>query len=297
MDPFSSEGELLTIHNLFHGGRYSAVINHDTSGLSAENSIPSRVYKIRSQIATGQAAEVAAELEGEDSPDLAVLKAFAEYSQGDTEDAIHTVESLVGSSSDNTTVQIIGATVLHLEGRSEEALTLLSKHQGSLEAVALVVQIRLSQNRTDLALKEVLNAKRWAQDSLLVNLAESWVGLRIGGEKYQQAYYVYEELAQAPSTSTPSALIGQAVAELHLGRLPEAEVALQQALEKDPKHADALANMIVLSILAGKESNEFNEHLSLLRDAAPSHPFLTNVAQKSELFDRAAARYTARVRA
>lgn len=82
-----------------------------------------------------------------------------------------------------------------------------------------------------------------------------------GGEKYQQAYYVYEELAQAPSTSTPSALIGQAVAELHLGRLPEAEVALQQALEKDPKHADALANMIVLSILAGKESNEFNEHL------------------------------------
>jgi len=46
-------------------------------------------------------------------------------------------------------------------------------------SVALVVQIRLSQNRTDLALKEVLNAKRWAQDSLLVNLAESWVGLRI----------------------------------------------------------------------------------------------------------------------
>jgi len=43
--------------------------------------------------------------------------------------------------------------------------------------------------------------------------------------------------------------------------LPEAEVALQQALEKDPKHPDALANMIVLSILAGKESNEFNEHL------------------------------------
>jgi len=102
--------------------------------LSAENSIPSRVYKIRSQIATGQAAKVAAELEGEDSPDLAVLKAFSEYSQGNTEDAIQTVESLVGLSSDNATVQIIGATILHLEGRSEEALTLLSKHQGSLEA-------------------------------------------------------------------------------------------------------------------------------------------------------------------
>lgn len=46
-------------------------------------------------------------------------------------------------------------------------------------SVALIIQIHLQQNRTDLALKEVQAAKRWAQDSLLVNLAESWVGMRI----------------------------------------------------------------------------------------------------------------------
>ncbi len=46
-------------------------------------------------------------------------------------------------------------------------------------SVALIVQIHLQQNRTELALKEVNAAKRWAQDSLLVNLAESWVGLRL----------------------------------------------------------------------------------------------------------------------
>jgi coatomer protein complex subunit epsilon len=46
-------------------------------------------------------------------------------------------------------------------------------------SVALIVQIHLQQNRSDLALKEVQAAKRWAQDSLLVNLAESWVGLRV----------------------------------------------------------------------------------------------------------------------
>lgn len=46
-------------------------------------------------------------------------------------------------------------------------------------SVALIVQIHLQQNRSDLALKEVQAAKRWAQDSLLVNLAESWVGLRL----------------------------------------------------------------------------------------------------------------------
>lgn len=48
-----------------------------------------------------------------------------------------------------------------------------------MEAVALIVQIQLQQNRTDLAVKEVAAARRWAQDSLLVNLAESWVGLRV----------------------------------------------------------------------------------------------------------------------
>lgn len=46
-------------------------------------------------------------------------------------------------------------------------------------SVSLIVQIHLQQNRSDLALKEVQAAKRWAQDSLLVNIAESWVGLRV----------------------------------------------------------------------------------------------------------------------
>ena len=49
----------------------------------------------------------------------------------------------------------------------------------AVHSVALTVQIQLQQNKTDLALREVQNARRWAQDSLLVNLAEAWVGLRI----------------------------------------------------------------------------------------------------------------------
>ena len=46
-------------------------------------------------------------------------------------------------------------------------------------SVALIVQVHLQQNRSDLALKEVQAAKRWAEDSLLVNLAESCVGMRV----------------------------------------------------------------------------------------------------------------------
>jgi len=163
-----------------------------------------------------------------------------------------------------------------------------------VEAVSLVVQIQLQQNRTDLALKEVLAARRWAQDSLLVNIAESWVGLRVGGEKYQQAFYVFEELAQAPSTSAPLSLISQAIAEIHLGRYDEAEAALKQAIDKDPKNEDAIANQVVLAVLSGKDPKDLAK---LLKEANPDHTYLKGVEEKSDIFDKAAAKYSAKVAA
>ena len=87
-------------------------------------------------------------------------------------------------------MQVCAGTVLAAHGKFEEALALLAKHQGNLEAVALVVQIHLMQNRTDLALKEVQAAKRWAQDNLLINLAESWVGLRVVSTALANSFFV-----------------------------------------------------------------------------------------------------------
>lgn len=75
------------------------------------------------------------DLEGEtDVPDLAAVAAFAEYTEGEKATAVAAIEGLVESASDNATVQILGATVLQREGRSDEALAVLAKHQGSLEA-------------------------------------------------------------------------------------------------------------------------------------------------------------------
>ncbi|KAI9778181.1 MAG: hypothetical protein M1835_004988 [Candelina submexicana] len=293
MDPFSPEGELLNIQNAFHTGEYQTVLDTSTSSLSTQSALPARILKLRAQIALGNTNEALADIEGEeDVPDLAAVKAYAQYTAGNTSKALQTVEQLATDAAENATVQVLGGTVLQAEGRSEEALALLSKHQGSLEAVALIVQIHLVQNRTDLALKEVQAARRWAQDSLLVNLAESWVGLRVGGEKYQAAFYVFEELAQAPSTTSTKSLVGQAVAELHLGRLPEAEAALQQAMEKNPKDAEVIANTIVLNVISGKDVGELVESL---RSTAPQHAFLSDLEEKSVLFDKAASKYSAKV--
>ncbi|KAF5231934.1 hypothetical protein FAUST_8981 [Fusarium austroamericanum] len=294
MDPYSTEGELINIHNYFHQGQYQEVVDFDTSSFSPDNALPVRVLVLRARLALGQAEDVLDEVKGESEPEFQALGALAELNLGKTDSAVQTIEKLVSLAADNTTVQVIGGTVLQAAGKSEEALALLTQHQGSLDAVSLIVQIHLQQNRTDLALKEVSAARRWAQDSLLVNLAESWVGLRVGGEKYQQAFYVYEELAQAPSTSSVRSLVSQAVCELHLGRTEEAQAALDQALEKDANNADALANLLVLNVISGNKSDEFTQKL---QSAKPDHQYLVDLEEKSALFDRAATKYSPKVSA
>ncbi|KAF2972942.1 hypothetical protein GQX73_g608 [Xylaria multiplex] len=295
MDPYSAEGELINIHNHFHQGQFQEVIDFDTSSLSSENEVPARVLIQRARIALGQAKDVLADVKGETSePEFAAVAALAQSALGQVDVAAQAIEKLAQSAGDNQTVQVLGGIVLQAAGKSDEALALLSKHSGSLDATALITQIHLQQNRADLAVKEVAAARRWAQDSLLVNLAESWVGLRMGGEKYQQAFYVFEELAQAPATSSIVTLVSQAVCELHLGRVEEAQTALEQALQKQPDYADAIANLLVLTVITGKDPAELT---SSLKKTAPQHPLLTDLEEKSDLFDKAASKFSAKAAA
>lgn len=131
MDPYSAEGELINIHNHFHQGQYQEVVDFDTSSFSADNALPARVLVLRARIALGQAKDVVAEVKGAEEPDLEVLGAYAEYSLGKTDAALKTVEKLASSAADNVTVQVVGGTVLQAAGKSEEAIALLSQHQGS----------------------------------------------------------------------------------------------------------------------------------------------------------------------
>ena len=127
--------ELLNIHNAFHQGQYTTVIDFDTSSLSSENKTPARILQLRARIAIGQAKEVLTNIGREgNAVDFAAVKAFAQYSLGSTSDDVSEVETLIETDSENTTVQLLGGTVLQAAGKTEEALSLLSKHQGSLEA-------------------------------------------------------------------------------------------------------------------------------------------------------------------
>ena len=134
-----------------------------------------------------------------------------------------------------------------------------------------------------------------------------------GGDRYQQAFYVFEELAQAPSTSSVRTLVSQAVAELHLGRTEEAQAALEQAMKKEPSFAEAIANLLVLSVITGKDATDVtksvpprplvtvegfaNGSCRNLEKVDAQHPLLADLAEKSELFDKAATKYKAKVAA
>ena len=131
MDPYSTESELINIQNHFHQGQYDAVIDYDTSTLSPENQTAAQVLILRAKLGIGAVDEVAAEVKGAAEPELAAVGALAAYELGQTDAAVGVVEKLVESSSDNPVVQVLGGIVLQRAGKSEDALSLLSKHEGN----------------------------------------------------------------------------------------------------------------------------------------------------------------------
>jgi hypothetical protein len=71
-------------------------------------------------------------------------------------------------------------------------------------------------------------------------------------------------------------IVGQAVAELHLGRLPEAEAALSAAIQKYPDDAQIIANMVVLNVLSGKEREELIGYVALYLGGFLFDVYMTN---------------------
>lgn len=284
MDPFSADGELVHIHTAFVQGQYTSVLNDFTSSdFSPSNALPIQILQFRAQLALGQNSSVLSKISTTDAKGNADLAAVRALAGND----LAAATALSEKSGDNLTVQLLCGTVLANAGETEAALALLSKHQGSLDAVALIVQIHLQQNRTDLAIAAAKSARSFAQDALLVNLAEAWIGVRQGGEGYQKAFYVFEELAQGPSTRSGRSLVQQGVSELHMGRVEEAEVAIGEALKLEEQgEMEAVANKVVLERVLGREGGEWMGQLG------QGHEMAKDLKNRREAFALAMGKYS-----
>ena len=84
-------------------------------------------------------------------------------------------------------------------------------------------------------------------DSTLTQLSQAWVGLGVGGEKYQDSYYIFQEMADK-TTPTPLLLNGQAVSYIHQAKYEDAESLLLEALSKVRKRDGSLLRTLTLAL-------------------------------------------------
>ncbi|CBQ70765.1 related to coatomer epsilon subunit [Sporisorium reilianum SRZ2] len=313
------ESTLFQVQSLFYQGAYQGCIDLALSSTSnARSSDPASVstllYAARSHLARSpsdpaSALSLLSSLAAE--PQVQAIQSLARFVQAQTQDntdamsreIVNLTELLdhaVVGEDKGQTIRCAAATALFLDGDAEEALNTLGVGSGSsssskeIECVALGVHMLLSIHRLDLAEKEYLAARAWADDSLLIQLIEAWIGLAKGGRATQQAFYVYDELAQNPSAAgTPNAvpsLIGKATALAANGDWQGAKKQLDDAAALDPSNAHILANRAVVETHTASQAAQ--EYLGQLKQVNAAHPLLAEYAALERAFDEHAAKFS-----
>jgi len=295
MAPQEQVDELFDLKNAFYTGNYQTCIN-EAQKLKLSDpalSLERDVFLYRSYLAQRKYRVVLEEVKASSPELLRPLKMLAEFlaSPNKRDNIVTDLDSEMSGNVDvtNYVLLLVAATIyLHME-QPESALRVLhpSDH---LECVAMRLQALLSIHRTDLAKKELKVLQDKDEDATVTQLAQAWTNMALGGEKIQEAYYIYQEMIDKLG-STALLLNGQAVTFLAQGKYAEAETALAEAIEKDPNNPETLVNMIVLAQHSGKQPEVSNRYLSQLKDLDPCHSFVVKLGQKEADFDKMVKQY------
>lgn len=290
-----SVDELFDVRNAYFTGNFQTCINEGQKlKLSDPSVILERdVFMYRSYLALKKYRVVLEEVSSSSPELIQPLKTLATFlSNRDKRDAVLAeLDNQMSGSFDgsNYVLLVVAATIYLHVGQPESALRVLHSSD-NLECGALKVQALLAMYRADLAKKELKSMIEKDEDATLTQLAQAWTNLYLGGEKIQEAYYIYQDMIDKLG-STALLLNGQATIFLAQGKFNEAESALQEALEKDPNNPNTLVNLIVLSHHTGKQPEVSSRYLSQLKDMDADHPYVVSLNQKEADFDRMCGQY------
>ncbi|THU44214.1 hypothetical protein C4D60_Mb02t05050 [Musa balbisiana] len=276
---------LFGLRNSFYLGAYQAAINSsDIPNLPADDALERDVLVHRSYIALGSYQLVISEIDSSAPTALQAVKLLALYLSGDKESAISSLQEWLSDSaiSNNPVLRLIAGIIYMHEQDYNEAL----KHTnsgGTMELHALNVQIFIKMHRSDYAEKQLKIMQQIDEDHTLTQLANAWLDLAVGGSKIQEAYLIFQDFSEKYQM-TGVILNGKAVCCMHMGRFDEAESLLLEALNKDAKDAETLANLAVCSLHLGKPSSRYLNQLKL---SHPDHVLVARLASAEDNFDRA----------
>ncbi|KAL7131231.1 hypothetical protein ABFS83_13G184600 [Erythranthe nasuta] len=278
---------LFGLRNNFYLGAYQAAINNsEIPNLSHDEIVERDSLVYRSYIALGSYQLVINEIDSSAATPLQAVKLLALYLSGpeNKEAAISSLNEWLADPAigNNPILRLIAGIIFTHEQDYNEAL----KHTnagGTMELHALNVQIFLKMHRSDYAEKQLRVMQGIDEDHTLTQLANAWLNLSVGGSKIQEAYLIFQDFSEK-SQVTSLILNGKAVCCMHKGEFDEAETLLLEALNKDAKDPETLANLIVCSLHLGKASTRY---LSQLKLSHPDHVLVKRASTGEESFDRA----------
>ncbi|XXG77172.1 hypothetical protein AAC387_Pa08g1376 [Persea americana] len=94
------------------------------------------------------------------------------------------------------------------------------------------------------------------EDYTLTQLSNAWLDLAV------EAHLIFQDFSEKYQ-QTGMILNGKAVCGMHMGCFEEAESLLLEALNRDAKDAETLANLVVCSLHLGKSPSRYLSHLKL----------------------------------
>lgn len=291
--------ELFEVRNSFYIGNFQHCINEAQSlnPTSTDIRIERDVFMYRAYTAQGKYGLVLDEIKPSSPQEVKSVSILADYLQNPSkrQNILKEIEKKLNGSDFSEYYLLIAATIYFYEQDTDSALRCLFQ-SSALECSALSVQIYLSIDRVDLAKTEINRMQGTDEDATLTQLAMAWFNLYIGGEKCQDAFYIFQELADK-YVPTIMLLNGQAACYMRMNKFEDAESILQDALNKDSNNPETLINMSVLAQHLGKSSEVSNRYISQLKAGHDQHNFSKDYQAKLNDFKRIASSYSSSIQA